>query len=482
MPLSKNIIEIIVKYRGYDQLLPFTPKFLEENVSSLDWKQISGNFYVPYSFLLKHKDKIVWTELSYKKDIPIEFIEDHLEDIDWNGSMFPEEFIEKHMKTEYKQNIDWNFICERPDLSIEFYEKHLNKLKWTELCKNEKIPLSFFEKYCKHPKYKHKIDWVELSGNKNIPLSFLEQNLSKINWHALNQNPNLTPEFIEKYKNIEWDWTELSSNEGLPISFFQQNLDRLDWQMISANENIPIWFFELHKDKVDYVFLSENNVCYTFFENYLDNKEKEKHYDNKEKEKHYDNIIDEVNNFLKTNNITFKRFITHLNEEVRFNENNNNEDYNILNYISSDEYYNITYDLTYIDALKKYIKVLTKKYIQVCNQYGFFFEDELFLTFIHKKLRETMELLRDGIDYKRLSSNRKLSYKFFEKFLINNDNKKGQEKIVWKNLCDNDMVPLSFLLKCIEHKKITWSDLSSSYRVTYEENIEEMTNILLRIL
>lgn len=454
--ISSNLINLIVDYIGYNPLIDFECKFLNENLDKWDWYELSGNLDIPYSFLKNHTDKIVWSNLCYKKDMPLEFIENHYNEIQCIGSDFPESFIEHALITDtLKHLINFSDLCDRDDLSVEFYEKHLDQLDWKALCENENIPNSFFEKYIKHKKYKHFMNWHNLS--KRFPLHLLEKNLDKINWYSIGLNPNLTINFIEKYDNVDWNYRSLYQNESLPISYFEKlvNEDKMDWQIICVNENIPISFFEKYIDKIDFHFLSENkNIPYTFF-------------------------ISKIESDKKENNIDFKKIKNHFRKRICFeienidkeNKEKDNDKFYLSNYLQKSETFMIFEKLSYIDNIDEYIK----EYINECFKIDVIINDNDLKPY----LNEVFNKLNDKVDFVELSNNENLSYKFYEYCL---DKVELSNKIIWPKIVKNNTVPLSFLLKCIDLGKITWKDLSSSYRITYEDNTNEMKKILSKLI
>ena len=122
--LSSNLINIVINYVGYNPLITFECKFLNENLDKLDWKKLSENDYIPYNFWKDHKDKIVWPNFCYRNDMPLEFVKDHLDELDWVNSEFPEDFIEKCLLDDnLKKKINFSDLCIRDDLLNRIFRK-----------------------------------------------------------------------------------------------------------------------------------------------------------------------------------------------------------------------------------------------------------------------------------------------------------------------------------------------------------------------
>ena len=79
------------------------------------------------------------------------------------------------------------------------------------------------------------------------------------NWYGLSQNPDITPDIIEKNLDNRWNWTELSQNPNITIDIIEKyHYKPLNWEWISRNPNLTIEFIEKHIDKIDFYTLSDN--------------------------------------------------------------------------------------------------------------------------------------------------------------------------------------------------------------------------------
>ena len=88
-----------------------------------------------------------------------------------------------------------------------------------------------------------KINWHALSENSNA-IHILEQNLDKINWHYLSKNPNAI-HILETNRN-KIDWWYLSCNPNA-IHLLEQNMDKISWYYLSQNPNIFIYDYDKMK-------------------------------------------------------------------------------------------------------------------------------------------------------------------------------------------------------------------------------------------
>jgi hypothetical protein len=282
------------------------PDFFRKHADKVDWKELSGNPAIPLDVLEDHLDELNFGLLQGNKSVPFEFFEKHSDRVgDWHHvaevhDLRPELFekfldskeicirrnVPMEMLEEYRKRsvldkfcysqlsenesvplewldqsqVNWNAVCWKRPLSLEWLEANLDKIStepygggWAYLCRNERIPLEFFERHL------DKVAWYFLGANENIPVSFFERHLGKYGMdgvNALTGNPNIPAEFFERHLRNKSDWEHILLNCRLSMDFLQRNLAHLNWSAISGNESVPIEFLEEHLDKLDW-----DNLC-----------------------------------------------------------------------------------------------------------------------------------------------------------------------------------------------------------------------------
>ena len=122
-----------------------------------------------------------------------------------------------------------------------------------------------------------------------------------------------------------------------------------------------------------------------------------------------------------------------------------------------------------LNNMKDYIIQLRKQ----CEiKYKTKFDNDEFTSYVDTNIDFILEELKPKIDWDLLSQNKNISYGFFEKHI---------DKINFSTLINNINIPLFFIEKHIE--RVNWDLMcSTSQLLTYEDNINEMNNILLKIL
>jgi hypothetical protein len=104
----------------------------------------------------------------------------------------------------------------------------------------------------------HQLDWTTLSYNSSEKaIQLLEQNIDKINWFGLSNNPSAI-HILEKYPD-KICWRSLCYNKnGLPI--LKNNIDKLNKEhwMILSKKPYAIPLLEMYPNKIDWAALCMN--------------------------------------------------------------------------------------------------------------------------------------------------------------------------------------------------------------------------------
>jgi len=256
----------------------------------------------------------------------------------------------------------------------------------------------------------------------------------------------------------------LSINKSIPTIFWDNHLtlckqkgehDKINWYYLSRT-NLPISFIKKYMNKLDWYELSTNeNIPFDFFN-------------------HYMNII----KWDKVDDIEFTVFREYLTEEI-IKDIENRSDENIKINIDNYEFINIIRKLDIkkeVKTIKKYIEELKIEFKLVYDNKELKYNSIKFENYLNRKENNVFQMIKYKVDFS-MFQHHKHAHKFAELFLDTNI-----KDIDWIYLIYNDNVPMAFLLKCIKKKKIKLNELATSRRMIYEDNIEKMNEILLKIL
>jgi len=310
--------------------------------------------------------------------------------------------------------------------------------------------------------------------------------LDKLNYEELAKH--ISFQFIQKYLNkIKWNWNLLSSNENIPYTFWEKNLNKVNWTILSINKSIPTIFWDNHltlckqkgeHDKINWYYLSRTNLPISFIKKYMN---KLDWYELSTNENipfdffnHYMNII----KWDKVDDIEFTVFREYLTEEI-IKDIENRSDENIKINIDNYEFINIIRKLDIkkeVKTIKKYIEELKIEFKLVYDNKELKYNSIKFENYLNRKENNVFQMIKYKVDFS-MFQHHKHAHKFAELFLDTNI-----KDIDWIYLIYNDNVPMAFLLKCIKKKKIKLNELATSRRMIYEDNIEKMNEILLKIL
>ncbi len=151
---------------------------------------------------------------------------------------------------------------------------------WTTLPTDESFPLSYVLENQDNGWY-----WPIIFARQDVTPEFLDQlsdgNKTQVtsrkyaahtgmNWSfkeciiSFRDNPNMTPEFIERHIDLSWDYETLSSNPNMTTDFIRKHIDE-DWNWgsngLSSNECITSDFIgEFIEKRWDFVVLSSKPV------------------------------------------------------------------------------------------------------------------------------------------------------------------------------------------------------------------------------
>ena len=208
--------------------------------------------------------------------------------LDWDDCMrnnpilfYP--ILIKHLKKNLKQDEKvkqyikmatenyWNNLSSfKNDIAMNILQDNLSKINWDILSENPNAIKILNDNI-------DKINWYSLSKNPNA-ITILKEYPEKIKWLQLSENPNAIPILKINQIKINWrklssnpnaiellkknkdkiDWNELSKNIGA-FDIIKSNIKKINWINISSNSNINIiQLLNNHKDKIDWDIFSAN--------------------------------------------------------------------------------------------------------------------------------------------------------------------------------------------------------------------------------
>ena len=235
---NPNAIDLLEKRYEFEKKLN---KFVYRNLSNykkLNWSVLSKNPNAINLLKKKNKDEKLLSEKLYNE------LKDN-EKINWiNLSQNPNAI--NLLKNNLDKIDDWFYILKNPN-SGEILKKNLDKIiDWSIL--SEYINDIYFLK-----NNKNFIDYNGLSKNSNVKIiDLLKEKNKEINWNFLSENSNYEIidilkkriNFEKKLSKIEYNnlsdklnWYYLSKNKYL-INSLKNNLNKINWDSLSENPNI----------------------------------------------------------------------------------------------------------------------------------------------------------------------------------------------------------------------------------------------------
>lgn len=154
----------------------------------------------------------------------------------------------------------WNILYKILDKPTEFYKHLSNNNNLTEKYVIENITKDW--------------DFDILSGKfSRIFFEKIIVNKRQISWYNVSKNPNLTIEWIKKYKHADWNWEVISSHKNLDMDWLLEFPNK-PWNLylLSNNKNFDIeWISKLNYpvEKWSWYSISKNpNFQYIWIEKY----------------------------------------------------------------------------------------------------------------------------------------------------------------------------------------------------------------------
>ena len=245
-----------IKYKLKDWIPP----------EKLDWVYLSANPNA-IEMLKANPNKIHKMGLSRNtNDEAIELLNAYPNKIDWwvlSSNPTAIELLKKNL-----DNINWGELSRNPN-AIELLKANRNNINYSNLSANPnaidliKNKINEENDIGENLDYTKNINWKLLSTNPNA-IELLKENLGRIDWYRLSENPN--PEAIELLRTnpSKIVWAFLSANPNPEaIKLLKANPTNIDWLILSSNPNPEaIELLKKNKDSINWKELSANPAIF----------------------------------------------------------------------------------------------------------------------------------------------------------------------------------------------------------------------------
>jgi hypothetical protein len=203
--------------------------------------------------------------------------------INWNGislnKNLDENFVEK-----YKDNINFDSICKNKNISFDYLIKNIDKIKLVyNITNNPNLTINDYEKY----KNIYLFNNYELVRHANFNINYILSNLNIINKYTFSLNPNMNLNFVEKYIDII-DHYSIFQNESIDTidilnliiiveNYYKIKDKKINYEKIfkniSLNPNLNYWFIKKYKKYINFKYLSFNKFELDSYYYYKNRKE-----------------------------------------------------------------------------------------------------------------------------------------------------------------------------------------------------------------
>lgn len=147
----------------------------------------------------------------------------------------------------------------------EQYAEQFKKNKYNLIKINEPDTIEIIQEKLKQKNWR----WPKMQQSEYIEIHHIKNNPKlKWSWYNLSHNPNITIDLVIEKQNENWNWKALSQNPGIKMSDIEKNIE-LPWKWgvygISSNPNITPQFIRKYKN---YPIILDN-VFKLNYENYF---------------------------------------------------------------------------------------------------------------------------------------------------------------------------------------------------------------------
>lgn len=181
--------------------------------------------------------------------------------IGYNQNIITDDFINSRQLPDV---LDYKCVYESVELNSDNVEQCL--LSSYRTFKNPTFTSDFINKYVGD----YFDDWEYISFNPNLTPEFIEKYKNKLNWSFLSENPALTLSLIYLYIH-KISWIGVSNNINIDETFITKYIDRLNMSRLSRNPAFTMMLVEKFKDRVCWRTLSYNpSLTTSYIDKYID--------------------------------------------------------------------------------------------------------------------------------------------------------------------------------------------------------------------
>ena len=161
--------------------------------------------------------------------------------------------LEKREITKNKNEIDWVYVSRIPFLTPDFLRKHEGNWNIFSLSSNPNITLDYIEEMIDplvmwYEIDKKRWDWFSLGYNPHLTQKFITKYASeRWDWRALSMHKCVTPEFIENNPLYKWEWKYVSMNPNITEEFVENNINK-EWNWNYLSEVLSPEFVEKYSN------------------------------------------------------------------------------------------------------------------------------------------------------------------------------------------------------------------------------------------
>ena len=292
---SAKLWEIITSRFGTKQLIDTISCYSEEkylwNVADL----YSRSDFSAKDYLDNHSENIKWETFSSSiavnklfekakskktRSLWLRIFKDYIDNKDyhWDFSSLShlQNILEEPRLLQLDKNWDWIYISEHAKWintdkeEDRLFKKFLDKFSFEKLSFRTDINLS--EEVIKKYDSNYNWDWKALTENTSIQysLAFIDEYIGKPwHWDVISTRDDLTMDFLEKHKDMDWDWYIVTSKAHyVPsvqlLKYIEDCNGKINWDAISVNSNLTLEVIREYKSDIDWDAYVENNP--QFFE------------------------------------------------------------------------------------------------------------------------------------------------------------------------------------------------------------------------
>lgn len=205
-------------------------------------------------------EKWDWRFLSLKSTLTLQILKKYSQNWSMYNLCVNDSFNIQWVKSFPNWNWSFEYISNFKNISLEFLKYFPKKLwNYKEILLQSQLDIDLIIYITS--KYNSKC-WYYISRNKSFDINWVSSsNYHLCDWyHGISNQETLKIEWIIKYPKAKWNIKKVIENKNIIIEDFPilMNLFKLEIVDFSLNPNLTLEFIEKYKDKLDFGILSLN--------------------------------------------------------------------------------------------------------------------------------------------------------------------------------------------------------------------------------